>query len=255
MNQPLPANNMDEARDHLYWACNELAIALHKDDKPAWDRRAEILAFLSKTDLEEAPSNSGFECGWLVEHADSDQSMPRYFDGVGWTDSGDNAEALRFAREKDALLLADKLDWPNKHRVNHHMWDVALPASTSLKEEQREVKMTSTALTIVCPNCGKLAHEEDTEDEGPTLSESDEAIRKSARDAHFKLCEENTYKMLRSFEYLEIAQAVKAHLLQRWTAESLAEYIEDNYVFCDPEGKARLNKLGCNMFLSSKGIK
>lgn len=107
------------------------------------------------------------------------------------------------------------------------------------------VKMKSTALTIVCPNCSKLAHEENhactwcglilDEDERPQLSLEDEALRKSARDAHFRICEENCYKMLKPYVYLELAQAVKAHVLNRETSkpapESEEKTLEEIYNF------------------------
>lgn len=122
---------------------------------------------------------------------------------------------------------------------------------------------TSTVLVIVCPNCGKLANDEDiecswckfslSEDEQPKLSEIDESLRKSARDAHFKLVEGNPYKMLKAYEYLEIAQAVKAHISNESKFESFdstVEHIEENYVYVDERGNARLNKLGCALFLA-----
>lgn len=68
---------------------------------------------------------------WVVEHAESEQSRPRYFDGIGWSDPGDNEAAIRFAREKDARFFANKLDWPNVHRVCEHGWDEQIAAALS----------------------------------------------------------------------------------------------------------------------------
>ena len=68
---------------------------------------------------------------WVVEHAESEQSRPRYYDGIGWSDPGDNEAAIRFAREKDARFFANKLDWPNVHRVCEHGWDEQIAAALS----------------------------------------------------------------------------------------------------------------------------
>ena len=53
------------------------------------------------------------------------------------------------------------------------------------------------------------------EDSRPRISEKDEALRKVARDAHFDSCAENHNRMLKGYEYLEIAQAVESHVLTR----------------------------------------
>lgn len=72
---------------------------------------------------------------WVVEHAESEQSRPRYYDGIGWSDPGDNEAAIRFAREKDARFFANKLDWPNVHRVCEHGWDEQIAAALATGSE------------------------------------------------------------------------------------------------------------------------
>lgn len=70
-----------------------------------------------------ARGESKVEFGWVIEHKDSEPSTPRYFDGIGWSDPGDNASALRYARNVDALKIAALLDPPIIHRIAEHGWE------------------------------------------------------------------------------------------------------------------------------------
>lgn len=69
------------------------------------------------------------EVGWVIEHADSDASAPKYFCGVwgaiysgGWWD-GDHDGAVRFCRRQDAVRTAQALfGIDHDHRICEHQW-------------------------------------------------------------------------------------------------------------------------------------
>jgi hypothetical protein len=60
---------------------------------------------------------------WVIEHVDSDGTRPRYFVGNGWSQPGDDDDAIRYARQKDAERINKLLDTPPRHRVREHGWD------------------------------------------------------------------------------------------------------------------------------------
>ena len=117
-------DDVGDMKQNLGGMCKD---ALHRTVS---DRLATALAAATKREaLGKKDTQTAF--AWVVEHAESEQSRPRYYDGIGWSDPGDNEAAIRFAREKDARFFANKLDWPNVHRVCEHGWDEQIAAALS----------------------------------------------------------------------------------------------------------------------------
>ncbi len=68
---------------------------------------------------------------WVIEHEDSEPSLPRYFTGMlalglRWSKPGDHKAAVRYARKEDAEKTAISVDGAGKHRVCEHGWDEAV---------------------------------------------------------------------------------------------------------------------------------
>ena len=64
---------------------------------------------------------------WVIERDTSEPSRPEYFTGkthpaLCWSDPGDHAAAIRFARKVDAERMA-LFDSARKHRVCEHGWE------------------------------------------------------------------------------------------------------------------------------------
>lgn len=70
--------------------------------------------------------------GWVIERDESMGYAPEYFTGnnhpaMRWSDTGDHANAIRFARREDAERMAISLDGARKHRIAEHGWDESVP--------------------------------------------------------------------------------------------------------------------------------
>jgi hypothetical protein len=63
------------------------------------------------------------ESAWLIEHADSDPSAPRYWTGSGW--SYDVNRAQRFVAKPEAIMAAPA----GGHRVEEHAWCAPRPTA------------------------------------------------------------------------------------------------------------------------------
>lgn len=63
---------------------------------------------------------SSEEAGWVIEHYDSQVSVPAYFACISW--STDNLRAVRFARKEDAQRMSNYLFPGEPHRIADHMW-------------------------------------------------------------------------------------------------------------------------------------
>lgn len=92
----------------------------------ALERRIEQLERRVGGAAEKTPRE---QFGWVIENESSAHSNPEYFTGhivtraMVWSDPGDHASALRFARKQDAEKIARQLSpFNNKHRVCEHCW-------------------------------------------------------------------------------------------------------------------------------------
>ena len=68
------------------------------------------------------------EFGWVMEHKDSEPSVPSYFDAAPWSLdrpypwTNDNLKAIRFARKEDAQKMATYLKLDHVVRICEHGW-------------------------------------------------------------------------------------------------------------------------------------
>lgn len=62
----------------------------------------------------------GEQDGWVIEHFNSPESAPSYWDGVSW--SANHLRAIRFLRSIDATRVRNETLMDERHRIAEHIW-------------------------------------------------------------------------------------------------------------------------------------
>lgn len=158
--------------------------------------------------------------GWVIEHADSEPSMPRYFTGDYWSEPGDSLNAIRFSRELDASRYMQMMDPPQVHRVAEHGW-----ISKEVMPDQRDRQTSSLRNDEPQSNPTAKASEKTILDvfyEAKTAFKCDRFHSESERvyagllavKAHIKSQQADKLKSLRT-QYTEFQEITKHELASR----------------------------------------